>query len=570
MKRYMVAAAVACLLLALPACMRDSDSLARGEERIRASIMRMVESDSASYPIIGDDAFREQVEAFYSRRDFRPAWVSADGSTQRLRDILNMFCNADREGLSPSEYANVELDRRIRRAYADVDSLHTRALAELDLTVTHTLMDYAHDVLDGRVDPQALETAWNTPTSDLDVLDALTDTTGEASLQHLAQNVSERRPEYAHLREALAQYRAIAERGGWPTISAGEALSEDDEGPRVAALIERLAASGDVDSSLIPTHPDSARYTPNVASGVERFQRRHGIRTDGIAGEVVFKHMNVPVDERIRQIELNMERWRWLPAHLGRRYVHVNVPAYELHAFRDGQEVLSMAVVVGEQYDDNDTPVFSDTMEYVEFNPYWNVPASIASEEIVPKAREDRDYLVRNDYEIVAGWETDAPVIDPASADLDLVENKTYRIRQKPGVQNALGRIKFMFPNEFDIYLHDTPEEHLFDRSERAYSHGCIRLEHPVEFGEFALGSEEWPADRIRQRIESGERTTQYLDSPLPVYILYWTAFVDKDGLVNFRDDIYGSDEELDEALQSQISETEPVPCGSLIAGLDD
>jgi murein L,D-transpeptidase YcbB/YkuD len=359
-------------------------------------------------------------------------------------------------------------------------------------------------------------------------------------------------------------------KGGWPLVPDGEQINSDDTGPRVAALIARLAATGDIDSSFVAATADSARYTERIARGVERFQERHGMEADGIAGEEVIRIMNVDVDARIRQIELNLERWRWIPPHLGSRYVYVNVPAFELHAVENGEEAMSMAVVVGEEYQDNATPVFSDTMEYVVFNPYWNVPEAIASTEILPEARDDPDYLSENGYEIVAGWDEGADVVSPDRDALDLVESGEYRIRQVPGPQNALGHVKFMFPNDFNIYLHDTPEEHLFDRARRAYSHGCIRVERPVDLADFVFSSDELGSESIRRRMDSGEQATEYIDDPLPVYILYWTAFVDDDGRVNFREDIYDNDSALLEALDALVPAGEGISCESIVVALDD
>lgn len=564
MKAIATAATLTLLLVTLCAC----QSANRDEERVRSVISEILSADSMSIASADEGAFFEEVQAFYDRRDHRPMWVTGDDDA--LRDALTLFCRADAEGMRRADYANADLLSSIQRADQADGSESVRARAELDVAITNTLMRYASDALIGRVDPQTLDTELKTPASKVNLLEALPDTTSEALLEGLLERAGNTSPQYTTLKDALARYRAIAQRGGWRAIPDGEAIAEGDSGPRVAALVKRLAATGDVDSSLISAGADSARYTADIARGIERFQRRHGLDVDGVAGEAVLERLNVPVEARIRQIELNMERWRWLPAQLGSRYVHVNVPAYELHAYSGGREVMSMAVVVGDEYNDQATPVFSDTMEYVVFNPYWNVPETIAAEEIVPKARSNGAYLASNDYEIVTGWNEGADVVPPSPANLDRVEDGTYRIRQKPGAQNALGRIKFMFPNDFDIYLHDTPEDHLFDRTERAASHGCIRLEHPIEFGEFVLGGEEWPEERIREQIESGEQTTESLDAPLPVFILYWTAFVDGNGIVNFREDIYGSDEELDRALAADAPQSEAVPCEALMEALGD
>ena len=564
MKSFVTAAALATLVVTLCAC-QGAD---RDEERVRAAISEIVAADSISLASGREGDFLEEVRAFYDRRDHRPLWVTGDDDA--LRDVLTLFCRADAEGMRRADYSNADLLSRIQRANEADDSESVRARAELDVVITHTLLRYASDALGGRVDPQTLESEWKTPTTEVNLLESLPDTTSEGLLEHLQERAGNRSRQYTALKDALARYRAIANRGGWRPIPEGEAVKEGESGVRVAALIERLAATGDVDSSLIAASPDSAHYTAEVARGVERAQRRHGLDVDGVAGESVLERLNTPIEARIRQIELNMERWRWLPAQLGSRYVHVNVPAYELHAYSGGREVMTMAVVVGDEYDNRATPVFSDTMEYVVFNPYWNVPETIAAEEIVPEARSNSSYLASNDYEIVTSWNDGADVVAPSPENLDRVEEGTYRIRQKPGARNALGQIKFMFPNDFDIYLHDTPEDHLFEQAERAASHGCIRLEHPMEFGEFVLGKDEWPEERIREQIDSGEQTTESLGAPLPVFILYWTAFVDDEGHVNFREDIYGSDEELDRALQADAPRSEAVPCDTLIDAVDE
>ncbi len=545
----------------------------RSEEQIRASIERLIETDSVELEIETDDDILSDVRTYYRQRDFEPAWVEAGGSTGRLRDVLDVLCGADELGLNRADYVHRDLQQHIDRAYGDEaadDSVRAHDRAVLDVAVTHSLMQYASHVLMGRVNPRDLGTSWNTPVYEIDLLNVFSDTASIASIRGLSERKAQTHQEYGALLNSLEQYRIIEDSGGWSDVSPGEPLAEGDEGPRVAAVIRRLAATGDVDSSLVTTNADSARYDTSVVRGVERFQRRHGIEPDGATGEDVLTKMNVPVDERIRQLELNLERWRWIPSTLGSRYIYVNVPAFELHVIEDGEEAMSMAVVVGEEYDDSATPVFSDTMEYVVFNPYWNIPESIATDEILPEAREDPDYLAENEYEIVTDWSEDAEVLSPDSRALDLVEAGEYRIRQQPGPENALGRIKFMFPNDFNIYLHDTPEDHLFEQAQRAYSHGCIRVERPVELADFVLTSDEWTSDAVRSRIESRDRSMEPLADPIPIYILYWTAFVDQQDRTHFRDDIYGNDATLRDALDERTRADERVACDALTADLDD
>lgn len=573
---------IAGMLLAFLAC---------GESRpqssdVRDAIREVVQGDTTGGSrATQTSAPGESLHSFYEQRGFEPAFVM---ERRNVRAALVELCGAEEHGLNKGDYLSEGLQRHIEQAFAadaPSDSVHAQRLAALDVALASTLLEYTSDVITGRVNPTEFGDSWQTPVHSIDPATVLGQAVADDSLGRISTRVSGAHPEYGALREELDRYRSIESRGGWPTVPEGEALAEGATDERVEALVRRLAASGDLDSTMVEearapndttTLSDTTaaaasalEYDERIADGVRTFQERHGLEPDGVAGESVIQAMNVPAGERARQIELNLERWRWIPAQLGGRYIYVNIPAFELHAFENGTEQMSMAVVVGEEYDDQATPVFADTMEYVVFNPYWNIPQSIAEEEILPNAREDDGYLEQNRYEIATSWSDDAEVVPPTPENLDRVESRRYRLRQQPGPQNALGRIKFMFPNEFNIYLHDTPEDYLFERAQRAYSHGCIRVERPIELGDFVLTSAEWDADRIRSAIESGERQIHNLQNPLPVYILYWTAFVDAEGRMNFREDLYGSDGELDEALRRAAPDEGAVSCDTLLAALE-
>ena len=261
-------------------------------------------------------------------------------------------------------------------------------------------------------------------------------------------------------------------------------------------------------------------------------------------------------ERRVRQLDANLERMRWLPRDLGDRAVVVNIPAFRLQAFEQGRAALTMKVVVGREWGDRETPVFADSMATVVINPYWNVPAGIARDEIVPKARRDRGYLTAHDYEVVHGWGNDAPTISPwsvTSAQLAAIGNG-YRIRQRPGPGNALGRIKFLFPNDYAVYLHDTPADQLFDERVRAFSHGCVRVEAPVALAAWVLGQQGWDASRVRSAMATRDRRPVTLDRKIPVYLMYLTAF-GRDGTLHFRDDIYDLDQRLIARLDGTPSE---------------
>jgi murein L,D-transpeptidase YcbB/YkuD len=358
---------------------------------------------------------------------------------------------------------------------------------------------------------------------------AATEDIGEA-LQRFAPSF----PDYQVLTEARHRFAAIAERGGFPRVEGP--IRAGATGAPVDALVARLVAEGDLDSARTTAVYDSA-----VARAVASFRGRYGLPEAGGVDRAMVATMNVSAERRMRQIELNLERLRWLPNELGARYVMVNIPDFQLHAFEGGKEVLTMRVIVGDEYDGS-TPVFADTMNQVVFRPYWNVPAGIATKEILPLVQDNEAYLARNQYEVVP--EGGGDPLDPRSVDWEDLDstNFPYLIRQKPGPTNALGLVKFLFPNRFDIYMHDTPGDHLFQRQKRALSHGCIRLEHPDRFAVYALdGSGNWDEARIRQAMNAEEPQEVRLERPVSVYILYLTAFA-RDGRVQFRPDLYDVD----------------------------
>ncbi len=277
-------------------------------------------------------------------------------------------------------------------------------------------------------------------------------------------------------------------------------------------------------------------YGPDLQDAVKAFQRRHGLDENPAIGPAVASVMNVPIEERIRQIELNLERWRWLPRELGPRHVLVNIPAYRLDVWETDKVALSMRVVVGKRH--TPTPILNGDMTHVVFSPYWNVPPTIAREETLPSVMQDPAFLRRMNMEVL---DASGQVIDPRT--IDAANPATYRFRQRPGSQNSLGLVKFMFPNQFNVYLHDTPADSLFARASRTFSHGCVRLEQPQALAEYVLKDQpEWPADRIVEAMQANDERTVKLRQPLPVFLSYWTADVTPEGTVEFRSDVYGVD----------------------------
>jgi murein L,D-transpeptidase YcbB/YkuD len=345
----------------------------------------------------------------------------------------------------------------------------------------------------------------------------------------------------------LARYRAIAARGGWPQIPADVLLRRGVRDTQVAALRRRLLASGDL---LSESDGEGLLFDAGVERAVKTFQQRHGLAENGLVDEPTRKAMNVAASQRLRQLLIAMERWRWLPRHLGRRYLLVNVPGYTLYAMDTERKGFSMRVIIGKAY--RQTPSVRTQLTEIIVNPYWYVPKTILREDILPRVRRDPGYLRRSDIRVLSSLGNGGREVDPEQVDWQRLDadNFPYILRQQPGARNVLGRIKFRLADSNGIYLHDTPDNTLFERRIRAYSSGCIRLEDPLKLAEFVLqDAVGWNRGAVEKLIAEGAPRRIALPEPLPVLLVYWTAWVGDDGLLQFRDDIYGRDRLLEQAL---------------------
>lgn len=514
-----------CFVVLLAAC----GGVSRDE--IHASLARTL-ADSTPPEYAAATSWK-LVREVYADADGHALWVDAGAPQKRARELVEAVAGAEEQGLRAAEYDLAGLADALRRTYKDGETTAAE-LAELDLRFTSLYLDFGRHLLSGRIDPSRVSDDWFIRTRRASVDSALRESASAGNIREALQRFAPSFPDYQVLTEARNRYAAIAEGGGFPRVEGP--IRPGATGKAVEALVARLVAEGDLDSSRA-----AGVYDSTVARAVASFRARYGLPESGGVDRAMLAAMNVSAERRMRQIELNLERLRWLPNELGARHVTVNIPDFHLHAYDGGREVLTMRVIVGDEYDGS-TPVFADTMNQVVFRPYWNVPAGIATEEILPLVQENEAYLARNQYEVVPrdGGEP----LDPRSVDWEDLDstNFPYLIRQKPGPANALGLVKFLFPNRFDIYMHDTPGDHLFQRQKRALSHGCIRLEHPDRFAAYALdGSGNWDATRIRQAMNAEESQEVRLERPVPVFILYLTAFA-RDGRVHFRPDLYDID----------------------------
>ena len=479
----------------------------------------------------------DELERFYASRAFQPAWLSAE-QRDAARVLAGRMAAADQDGLDPTVYG-AWTDRLAEPAVT------LQEVARLDVQFSAAALHYAYDLARGYGDPGESQRA-------IDPVSTLLSVRDSASARNAIDALEPAHAAYRDLRRALAQYRQIETNGGWPRVPADVVLRVEPSEPQaqnqaaVGAVCRRLLATRELGATTGALPPacrqpsPAAGYDEALAQAVRLFQERHGLASDGIVGPNTAAAMNVPVHERISQIAVNMNRWRRLPDDLGDRHVLVNIPAFWLQA-RDPDGVqLSMRVVAGGP--ETPTPVMSDRIQYLVFRPYWNVPASITRGELLPEIRRDRDYLRRQHLEVVDGWTDPANVVDPSTVDwAGSVESFPYRLRQRPGSHNSLGLVKFMFPNEYSVYLHDTPATHRFEERRRAFSHGCVRVEDPVALAEFLLADEQWPGATIRSAMDSGERQVVPLDDTVPVHLTYFTAWTEN-GLAHFRGDIYALD----------------------------
>ena len=486
----------------------------------------------------------KETQAFYRRRDFQPAWIQIGWfGGRRVRSegeaLLECLRHAWQEGMDPAEYPVDELEQQFEKVSRSTTP--ATELAWLDAKLSWAFLEYAAHLYRGRVNPKKISPAWQVAPHNRQLAVLLEDALAHNSICGDLAKMRPALPEYAALREALGVYYRIAQEGGWPLVSETHSLRKGNRGEAVNLLRKSLARHGDLP---LPLPDGSSIFDESLASGVRTFEARHGLPVDGIADPEMLFILNTPVGTVIRQIELNLERMRWLPENLGRRHLRVNIPNYHLQIIEDSRTALEMRVVVGKG--ENPTPVLSDQITHVTFNPYWNIPESIALKETVPLLLKDKKYAEKHGIQVVMKADQEEIVDSTKISWKEAIHDANafpYVLRQQPGPGNALGKVKFMFPNRFNVYLHDTPTRHLFRETQRDYSHGCVRVEHPAELAEYLLKETPgWNADRIKNAMQSSEEVSVSLANPLPVHIVYWSVWVGKDGKLQRRPDIYDLD----------------------------
>ena len=482
-----------------------------------------------------DDDQWAHTKRLYKAYGNNPLWLSPDGlHRDRTFALANAVLQTEQDGMRMDAYPVGALAQSIA-AVQQTKTPTAEQLADADLILTSSFAAIGEDYLTGQVDPKSVAQSWHIDPQEENVDSALIRSLRNPALDKAIATMRPADPDYSALRKELDRFQQITVKGGWPQVPAGAPAKPGERmsPQRIAALRTRLSVEGiAVPEAAAPAGTattgkqattSTGVYDHGLAGAVAQFQARHGIAVDSMLGAETLTSLNQTAVYRTAQIAANLERLRWLPRNFGNRYIYVNVPAFRVEAVEKGKPTLEMKVIVGQDYEDKATPVFSDSMETVVFRPYWNVTPDIAEKEVFPKMNADPGYLDANNYELYK-------------------EGGATRVRQKPGAKNSLGLVKFLFPNDFNIYLHDTPNHELFNKDVRAFSHGCIRVEKPTELAEWVLG---WDAAKVESAMQGPpDNNAVKVPRKIPVYITYGTAYI-KDGQLYFGNDLYDRDDKL-------------------------
>ena len=526
---YLIAGLLVCSLFVSGAV-----SAAAGNQLLQQRMSQLAERGSLELEgeVISSKQFLPE---FYRQRGNQLAWPA---HMDNARALSERILSSHEEGLVSADYHAVEIQKLL--AESSNKNFPEARQADLDIMLSEALARYAYHLRFGKVNPQRLDADWNMQRSfkGQDPVVELQAVIDSADLAAQLDAITTQLPVYKQFQQALASYEEIRAAGGWPMIPSGQTIKPGMQDVRVPLLRQRLQITGDLPAAAAGT--SSPGYAPTLEEAVRHFQLRHGLDTDGVVGKGTLAAMNVSVDDRINQIRVNLDRARWVSQDIPGTFVIVDIAGFNARLIRNGEVIWNEPAQVGKPY--RKTPVFREDMTYLELNPTWTIPPTILKKDILPKMKKDPSYLQKKNMQVLT---RDGKVVDPDTIDWSSVSAKgfPYMIRQTPGPHNALGRVKFMFPNSHFVYLHDTPSKALFDRSSRAFSSGCIRVRNPFRLTELLLQDKDgWDREQIDAAVDSLKQQRVSLSEPVPVLLLYWTVNVDADGTVYFKEDIYDRD----------------------------
>jgi L,D-transpeptidase YcbB len=510
-----------------------------------SSELRVMAAKGQLGNVLGSAGYRDQIKRLYESTNFAPLWIKGDQPTPQATYVIEALRACRLKGLNPSDYDAESLVTKAK----SLKGASAVAEASFDATLTQSTMRYISDLRIGRVNPKHLKFDIDVKSKNYDLPEFIAQQVVSAgNVQSVLDQIEPPYAGYRRMENLLAQYLDLAAKGDGAKVPAGtKTIAPGDTYAGTVQLADRLRFIGD-----LPQGGSFDSYSGALVEGVKHFQARHGLATDGKLDAATLRELNTPLSARVQQIDDALERWRWLPTEFQQPPVLVNIPEFRLRVYSaDRQLALTMNVVVGKAAP-TQTPVFTDDIKFIVFRPYWNVPPGILRRTVIPGIMKNNGYLARENFEVT---DSGGRLVSPGDDLVAGLRSGKYFVRQKPGPTNALGLIKFMFPNTYSVYLHSTPSTELFSRSRRDFSSGCIRLEKPAELASFLLrnqldGQQPWTLAWVQKAMDSGKDNRQVnLATKIPVLILYVTAVAEEDGTVHFFDDIYGHDQRLNAVL---------------------
>jgi murein L,D-transpeptidase YcbB/YkuD len=494
----------------------------------------------------GEDAFNPEtlspstqfIEHIYQAHGASPIWIDQSGLTEKADQFIDFLTQIETEGLDRDRYHYREIVQLMQKQDPEEVDLWS-----LELLLDLAYLNLARDLSQGAMDWEINDPRWHIPRAGVHLNRLATILNSDMPIDESLRSLAPVHPQYGKLKDALAIYQRIARLGEWERILPQKSLKLGMRDESVKNLRYRLRVLGDLwgDPALEPD-----LYDENLSKAVTRFQKRHQLEADGVVGRQTREALEVGISARIEQLKVNLERWRWMPRELGERHILVNIPRFELDYVERDEIKLSMRVIVGDTR--NRTPVFTEELTYIDINPVWNVPDKITRDEILPMLVMKPDYLEEKGFRILSDWSNNPRevTLEETGWSEDQQGDFPYRLQQAAGEKNALGKIKFLLPNRFSVYLHDTPGKKLFEKSSRTFSHGCIRLENPEGLAVTLFSQlEQWDEERLKRVLTDGNNAKAILKRPVPVYIVYFTSWVDEDGLLHFSKDFYRRDSAL-------------------------
>ena len=469
---------------------------------------------------------QEELQKFYSNRNYKPAWEDED----QRESLFSALVNSEAEGL-PFDYHQEKISQLREKELKGTNT------AELDILLSDAFLQYAHDLYYGRLDPAEIYKVWGVKRKKIDLQKALGEGLENSKLAEALEELKPQHEIYADLKTALKEYEPEKEQQSKTrNIPEGELIKPGEQDARIPAIAARLQEK---DFQVLKRSKNDSLYSEDIQAAVKEFQKERGLQTDGIVGNSTIQELNMSPKDRYHQILVNLERWRWYPRDLGEHYILINVANFRLAVVKDGDTVRTHRVVAGSRT--RQTPTFSDTIQYIVINPEWHIPSSIATQEVIPQASKDPNYLNSRNMKVYAN----DGQIAPSNIDWSSSQTRSYRFVQSAGPANPLGRVKIIYPNKYLIYLHDTPAQSLFGRNQRAASHGCVRVENAVGLAGYVVDAQDdWNEDKIREIIDSGKTTKVKIHQPIQVHHFYWTTWRDG-GKTVFAPDVYDLDKKI-------------------------